>query len=339
MAAQEKLEAVLNRGLGGPLAPYVEVGRVVTGSRDVVAGAGSAGEQVADRLPGGGPCVAAVEKELVGAERRGHAVAGRLPSLDELRAGDERAYERLVTVFSPWMKRVARKYVQSAGLAEDIVQETWLAVLRELDTFQGRSSLRTWIFQILVNQAKSAGRRERRVIAMDPLNQRVEGPWASGWLFIGLALAVPQPEDLIIGNEAVRTILAAIAGLPPRDAQIIALRGIEGLSAPEAAERLGISNGNQRVLLHRARVRLRALLSPCVKDQSDRKTSGPIRPAGNSATVRPGTTTPQSRSQDPSGRAQRDGRQLCKSAKSRPASNALRQPAAGRRERSMPGPG
>ena len=132
MAAQEKLEAVLNRGLGGPLAPYVEVGRVVTGSRDVVAGAGSAGEQVADRLPGGGPCVAAVEKELVGAERRGHAVAGRLPSLDELRAGDERAYERLVTVFSPWMKRVARKYVQSAGLAEDIVQETWLAVLREL---------------------------------------------------------------------------------------------------------------------------------------------------------------------------------------------------------------
>ena len=298
MAAQEKLEAVLNRGLGGPLAPYVEVGRVVTGSRDVVAGAGSAGEQVADRLPGGGPCVAAVEKELVGAERRGHAVAGRLPSLDELRAGDERAYERLVTVFSPWMKRVARKYVQSAGLAEDIVQETWLAVLRELDTFQGRSSLRTWIFQILVNQAKSAGRRERRVIAMDPLNQRVEGPWASGWLFIGLALAVPQPEDLIIGNEAVRTILAAIARLPPRDAQIIALRGIEGLSAPEAAERLGISNGNQRVLLHRARVLLRASLSPCAKDQSGRKTSGPIRPAGNSVTCRPSTTTPQSRSQD-----------------------------------------
>jgi len=289
---------------------------VVTGSRDVVAGAGSAGEQVADRLPGGGPCVAAVEKELVGAERRGHAVAGRLPSLDELRAGDERAYERLVTVFSPWMKRVARKYVQSAGLAEDIVQETWLAVLRELDTFQGRSSLRTWIFQILVNQAKSAGRRERRMIAMDPLDQLVEGPGASAdWLCAGLATSVAQPEDSIVVDEAVRAILAAIAGLPPRDAQIIALRDLLGLSAPEAAERLGISNGNQRVLLHRARVRLRASLSPGVKDRSGRKTSGPIRPAGNSATVRPGTTTPQSRSQDPSGRAQRDGRQLCKSAK------------------------
>src|SRR5215469_340361 len=102
-----------------------------------------------------------------------------LPGLDQLRAGDEAAYEKLVTDFSPWMRRVARKHVHSDGLAEDIVQETWLAVLRELDTFQGRSSLKTWIFQILVNQAKSAGRRERRVIAMDPLDQLVEGPGAS----------------------------------------------------------------------------------------------------------------------------------------------------------------
>jgi RNA polymerase sigma-70 factor (ECF subfamily) len=223
-----------------------------------------------------------VEKELVGAERRGHVAGGRLPSLDELRAGDERAYEKLVTVFSPWMQRVARKYVQNAGLAEDIVQETWLAVLRELDMFQGRSSLRTWIFQILVNQAKSAGRREQRVIAMDPLGQRVEGPTASGWLSIGLAAAVPQPDDLIIGDEAVRMILAAVASLPTRDAQIIALRGIEGFSAPEAAERLGISTGNQRVLLHRARVRLRALLS--LREGSERSQdlgarSGPLRTA------------------------------------------------------------
>src|SRR5215472_12031630 len=121
----------------------------------------------------------------------GNSPRTSLPSLDELRAGDEAAYEKLVTLFSPWMRRVARKHVHSAGLAEDIVQETWLAVLRELDTFQGRSSLKTWIFQILV------------------------------------------------------------------------LRDIQGLSAPEAAEHLGISNVNQRVLLHRARVRLRALLRPC----------------------------------------------------------------------------
>ena len=290
---------------------------MVVGSSDVVVvSAGPAGEQVAGPLADGGLDVAAVEKELVGAERRGHVAGDRLPSLDELRAGDERAYEELVTVFSPWMQRVARKYVQSAGLAEDIVQETWLAVLRELDTFQGRSSLRTWNFQILVNQAKSAGRRERRMIAMDPLDQLVEGPGATAdWLCAGLATSVAQPEDSIVVDEAVRAILAAIAGLPPRDAQIIALRDLLGLSAPEAAERLGISNGNQRVLLHRARVRLRASLSPGVKDRSGRKTSGPIRPAGNSATVRPGTTLPQSRSQDPSGRAQRDCRQLCKSAK------------------------
>jgi len=213
--------------------------------------------------------------ELVGAERRGHVVGDSLPSLDQLRAGDERAYETLVTVFSPWMTRVARKYVQSAGLAEDIVQETWLAVVRELDMFQGRSSLRTWIFQILVNQAKSAGRRERRVITMDPLDQPAGGPGDSAnWLGTGLAASVAQPEDSIIADEAVRTILAAVASLPPRDAQIIALRGIDGLSAPEAAERLGISNGNQRVLLYRARVRLQTLLSSCAKDQSGCKHVG-----------------------------------------------------------------
>ena len=270
---------------------------MVNGSHDVVVGAGPAGEQVAGRLADGGLRVAGVEKELVGAEQRGHVAGGGLPSLDELRAGDEKAYERLVTVFSPWMQRVARKYVQSAGLAEDIVQETWLAVLHELDTFQGRSSLRTWIFQILVNQAKSAGRRERRMIAMDPLDQLVEGPGASAdWLCTGLATSVAQPEDSIVADEAVCAILAAIAGLPPRDAQIIALRDLLGLSAPEAAERLGISNGNQRVLLHRARVRLRALLSPCAKDQSGRKTSGRSGPL---ATASPVVQAPRRRSLAP----------------------------------------
>src|SRR5262245_36137043 len=109
----------------------------------------------------------------------GNSPQPSVPSLDELRAGDEAAYERLVSAFSPGMRRVARKHVHSAGLAEDIVQETWLAVLRELDTFQGRSSLKTWIFQILVNQAKSAGRRERRTIAVDPINHCIDRPVAS----------------------------------------------------------------------------------------------------------------------------------------------------------------
>jgi RNA polymerase sigma-70 factor, ECF subfamily len=226
----------------------------------------------------------------------GNAPRPSLPSLDQLRAGDEAAYEKLVTVFSPWMQHVARKHVHSAGLAEDIVQETWLAVLRELDTFQGRSSLKTWIFQILVNQAKSAGRRERRMIAVDPLNYCIDRPGASvNWPCAGMAAPVARPEDLVIADEAARTILAAVATLPPRDAQIIALRDIQGLSAPEAAEQLGISNGNQRVLLHRARVRLRALLRPGAEDQSDRETSEPIRQVNSSATFRR-KTPPQSRS-------------------------------------------
>jgi len=220
-----------------------------------------------------------------------------LPSLDQLRAGDEAAYEKLVTVFSPWMQRVARKHVQSAGLAEDIVQETWLAVVRELDTFQGRSSLKTWIFQILVNQAKSAGRRERRVIAVDPLDHCIDPPGASGnWPSAGTAAAVAQPEDLVIADEAARTILAAVATLRARDAQIIVLRDIQGFSAPEAAEQLGISSGNQRVLLHRARARLRALLRPCAEDRSGRQTSEPMRQVDSSATIGRSKTAPQPRS-------------------------------------------
>ena len=220
-----------------------------------------------------------------------------LPGLDQLRAGDEAAYEQLVTDFSPWMRRVARKHVHSDGLAEDIVQETWLAVLRELDTFQGRSSLKTWIFQILVNQAKSAGRRERRVITMDPLDHGIDPPGASAsWPSAGMAASAARPEDLVIADEAARTILAAVAALPPRDAQIIALRDIQGLSAPEAAEQLGISSGNQRVLLHRARARLRALLRPYAEDQSGRVTAEPIRQAGSSAASRRSTTPPQPRS-------------------------------------------
>jgi RNA polymerase sigma-70 factor (ECF subfamily) len=263
---------------------------------------------------------------VVGAGLPGEQVAGdRLPSLDELQAGDERAYERLVTerayerlvtAFAPWMKRVARKYVSSAGLAEDIVQETWLAVLRELDTFQGRSSLKTWIFQILVNQAKSAGRRERRVIAVDSLHHCIDRPGAAvGSPCTGTAVPVARPEDLVVADEAARAILAAVASLPPRDAQIIALRDIQGLSAPEAAEQLGISAGNQRVLLHRARVRLRAVLRPCTDDQSGRETSEPFRPAGSNATFRRSDTAPQSRSYHPPSRASDDGGRLRQSAK------------------------
>jgi RNA polymerase sigma-70 factor (ECF subfamily) len=211
----------------------------------------------------------------------GKASRASLPSLDELRAGNEAAYEKLVTVYSPWMRRVARKHVRSAALAEDIVQETWLAVLCQLDTFEGRSSLRTWIFKILVNQAKSAGRLERRVIAVDPLNHSIDQSGTSAnWPSAVTAESVARPEDLVIANETARTILAAVASLPPRDARIIALRDIQGLSAPEAAEQLGISNGNQRVLLHRARVRLRALLRPYAEDNCDTQTSGPIQPSG-----------------------------------------------------------
>ena len=242
--------------------------------------------------------IGSVDVVVISAERRGHLSGDSLPSLDELRAGDETAYERLVTVFSPWMQRIARKHVQSAGLAEDIVQETWLAVLSGLDAFQGRSSLKTWIFQILVNQAKSAGRHERRVIAMNPLDQRVDRPGASaGWPSVRPAAS---PDDLVIADETARIILAAVATLPPRDAKIIALRDIQGLSAPEAAEQLGISDGNQRVLLHRARVRLRAMLGTCTEDQTGRTASGQsVKLTAAAPPCQRSKTPRQSRSQGP----------------------------------------
>lgn len=142
-----------------------------------------------------------------------------------------------------------------------------------------------------MNQAKSADRRERRVIVVDPLSYCADQPGAcAGWPSAGPAASPARPEDLVIADEAVRAILAAVATLPPRDAQIISLRDIEGLSAPEAAEQLGISNANQRVLLHRARVRLRALLRPCAEDQIGRETPEPIRSAGRSASFRPDAT-------------------------------------------------
>jgi RNA polymerase sigma-70 factor (ECF subfamily) len=244
-----------------------------------------------------GDCSVRAARTIDAVSATGKAPRPSLPSLDQLRAGDEAAYEKLVAAFSPWMQRVALKHVHSAGLAEDIVQETWLAVLRELDTFQGRSSLKTWIFQILVNQAKSTGRRERRVIAVDPLNHCIDRPGVSAnWPSAGMAASVARPEDLVIADEAARTILAAVATLPPRDAQIIALRDIQGLSAPEAAEHLGISNANQRVLLHRARARLRALLRPGAEDHNGRETPEPIRQANSRATLGRSKTPPQSRS-------------------------------------------
>lgn len=193
--------------------------------------------------------------------------------LARLRAGDEDAFATLVERHSPAMLRVASAYVPSRAVAEEVVQETWLAAMRGLDGFEGRSSLRTWLFGILTNLAMKGGAKERRsapfsaLAAAEPDRPAVEperflpedherwpGHWAlppSRW---------PTPEEGLLGGEVREVVLAAIEALPAAQRTVIALRDVEGWSAEEVCEALDISAGNQRVLLHRARSTVRAAI-------------------------------------------------------------------------------
>jgi RNA polymerase sigma-70 factor (ECF subfamily) len=179
----------------------------------------------------------------------------------------------LVVRWSPSLLRVARMYVPSAAVAEEVVQETWLGVLQGIDRFEGRSSLRTWIFRILVNTAKTRGERERRTIpfsatgggggdepAVDP--DRFFGAddpaRANGWL-LGPG-SWPTPEQELATGETREVILRAIEQLAPAQREVITLRDLEGWPAAEVCNALGLTETNQRVLLHRARAKVRAAL-------------------------------------------------------------------------------
>jgi RNA polymerase sigma-70 factor (ECF subfamily) len=192
--------------------------------------------------------------------------------LAALRAGDERTFRELFARSYPMMKRVARAYVGSDAVAEEVVQETWVAIVTGLDRFEGRSALGTWIFSILSNQAKTHGARERRAVpfscatpsdaeepAVDPDRfQKDDEAWPGHW-------ATPprpwqKPERRLLSLEARARLKTALAELPERQRLIVGLRDVEGHSAEEVCDLLGLSQENQRVLLHRGRSRLRAVL-------------------------------------------------------------------------------
>lgn len=191
-----------------------------------------------------------------------------------LRDGDESAFADLVRRHHRSLVRFARSCVQSDAIAEEVAQETWIAVIRGLDGFEGRSSLRTWIFRILLNTARARGVAESRTLpfsslgpddveprpSVDPGRFRPTGdPFAGYWT----SPPVPwwaAPEAQAMANETRDVVAAAICGLPVAQAQVVALRDIEGWSADEVCETLGLTEGNQRVLLHRGRSRLRAVL-------------------------------------------------------------------------------
>ncbi|MEA2483532.1 MAG: hypothetical protein QOC55_1479 [Thermoleophilaceae bacterium] len=187
-----------------------------------------------------------------------------------LKAGDEAVFADLVDAYSPGLMRMAMMFVRDRVVAEDVVQDTWIAVLRGIDRFEGRSSLKTWIYRILMNTAKTRGQREARSVpfsaaggpdepAVDP--DRFLGPdhrWPGGWM-LGPS-DWPTPEEELLSGETRDVILAAIDTLPETQKAVITMRDLEGFPAEEVAEQLGISDGNQRVLLHRARSKVRAAI-------------------------------------------------------------------------------
>ena len=186
-----------------------------------------------------------------------------------LRAGDEAAFTSLVEELTPALTRLALAHVPSRAVADEVVQDTWLGVVNGIDRFEGRSALRTWIFQILLNNARTRGKREKRTLPFAYFKRRAEEgsdePAVDADRFDGGAWASPpaewqEPERKLESNEARQVLLEAIAGLPPRQREVITLRDVQGYSAEEVRNALDVSETNQRVLLHRARSKVRAAL-------------------------------------------------------------------------------
>src|SRR4051794_447014 len=192
-----------------------------------------------------------------------------------LRRGDEAAFTELVESWSGAMQHVARGFVSSTETAQDVVQDTWIAVIRGIDRFEGRSSLRTWVFRILVNTAKTRGVRDSRVLPFSALAKgedvgptvdpsRFRGPddqWPGGWTDEGRPQAwAPSAESHVLDHELGERLQAAIASLPARQRTVVTLRDVQGFPAAEVCDLLSLSPENQRVLLHRGRAKVREAL-------------------------------------------------------------------------------
>jgi RNA polymerase sigma-70 factor (ECF subfamily) len=190
-----------------------------------------------------------------------------------LRRGDEAAFMALVERYHLPLRRLALTYVRNQAIADEVVQDTWLGVVRGIQTFEGRSSLKTWIYRILTNTAQTRGARESRSVPVSALGLEDEGPsvdpdrffdehheaWGGHW-------ASPPsrwdevPEEYVLGREVLDLVSATIEELPHLQRRVIVLRDVEGWTPEEVCELLDITEGNQRVLLHRARSKVRRAL-------------------------------------------------------------------------------
>ncbi len=207
--------------------------------------------------------------------------AARAPQVDDselvdrLRRGDERAFAEVVSSWSPVMLRVARGHVSTDASCEEIVQETWMAVVRGLGAFEGRSSLRTWVFRILTNLAKTRGVREagrcrcppggrptRRGPTVDADRFRSsDDQYPHNWTPVGAPVAwQPGPEQSAVAAETRQLLGGALCELPDRQRTVVTLRDVHGLTSDEVCSLLDLSAANQRVLLHRGRAKLRTVL-------------------------------------------------------------------------------
>ncbi len=204
-------------------------------------------------------------------EARGSSREEERSLLAALRRGDEAAFSRIVERYHASMVRVARLYVESAAVAEEVAQEAWLGVLQGLDGFQGTSTLKAWIFAIVANCARTRGARERRTVPFSSLAREEEGdPSVDPERFLGDRHTrwpghwsqPPEPwaEDALESRETIEAIASAMEAVPPMQRAVMTMRDVEGLGADETCQLLGISEGNQRVLLHRARSKVRKLL-------------------------------------------------------------------------------
>jgi RNA polymerase sigma-70 factor (ECF subfamily) len=200
--------------------------------------------------------------------------------IDALRRGDEGAFARLVDQYHASLRRVARLYIANRAIADEVVQDTWLGVIQGIWAFEGRSSLKTWIFRILINRAKTRAAREGRMVpfprfdaAAEPAEaavasdrfQPVDHPNEPGRWTHPLPDLGASPERWLLAREARQHLQSAIATLPEHQRLVLILRDVEGCSTEEVCNALGLQETNSRVLLHRARAKLRAALEPYLK--------------------------------------------------------------------------
>ena len=201
--------------------------------------------------------------------------------LMRLRSGEEQAFVELVTAWTPLMRRVASNFVKSQASVDEVVQETWLAVVRGLPAFRGESALRTWSLSILSNIARKYGVKDARATPWSSLSPAEEGrtenpgrfraageQWEGHWTSLGEP-GKWGPERLALSGEIRRALIKALHALPERQRTVVALRDIDGLTSEEVCDVLGVSAANQRVLLHRGRVQLRTALETFVTGGTD----------------------------------------------------------------------